>query len=118
METMRQWLNWWKIFTRSKQKIEITVETKESWEINWFRRSKTSLCPVCKMETVFVPAELGVRIMETDKTEIEKLISDGKAHFNESSGTEKLICLSSLKNEVEGRTTSMKFLQNEDSENL
>jgi hypothetical protein len=118
MNTIVNWLNRRGFFSRGTEKIEITVETKESWEINWFRRSKTSQCPHCKAETVFVPADLGLQIIKADGNEIEKLISDGKIHFTDTNDKEKMICLTSLKNEYETRKNTLKIIKNSDSENL
>lgn len=118
MNTITDWLNRRGFFSRRREKIEITVETKESWEINWFRRSKTSECPNCQAETIFIPAVMGIQIIKTDENEFEKLISDGKIHFTGSTDKEKMICLTSLKNEYDARKNPLKIIKNADSENI
>lgn len=118
MNTIANWLNRRGFFSRRREKIEITVETKESWEINWFRRSKTSQCPHCRAETIFIPAEIGNQIIKADEDEFEKLLSDGKIHFTNSTDQEKMICLTSLKNEYETQKNIVKLVKNADSENF
>ena len=98
---MAQWFDWRRLFSPRRKKIEITVETNESWEIRWLRKSRTELCRTCKTETVFVPSELGAQIAQTEIEVIENLLSSGKVHFYESPEREKLICLSSLNGEFE-----------------
>lgn len=110
MNIMAQWLNRLGIFPRRKEKIEITVETKESWEINLFRQSRTDFCPRCKSDTVFIPPDLGVRIVGDGIEKIEDLMKSGAVHFTNT--PEKLVCLSSLKNEFESPAEKTKIVKN------
>lgn len=113
MNTMAQWFDWRRLFSPRKEKIEVTVETNESWEIHLFRKSTTEFCRTCRTKTIFVPSELGARIIQTDNAVIENLLSSGKVHFYESPEKEKLICLSSLNGEFE-KQGAKKFRENDE----
>lgn len=116
MFTMAQWLNWRWLFSRRRERIEISVETKESWEVHWFKKSRAELCPLCEAETIFIPFDLGAQIIQTEVEEIENLVRNGKVHFRQTAEMEKLICLSSLKKSMEKNSTQ-NFLK-EKGENL
>lgn len=109
---MAQWLNWRWLFWRRREKIEITVETTESWEIHWLRRSKTENCPFCQAEAIFVPRDLGAQIIRADLDAIEKMVTSGKVHVTLSDDKESLICLASLKKSVEKKSVR-KILKDE-----
>lgn len=109
---MTQWKNLRDFFSRQKEKVEITVETKESWEVHWFKKSRAELCRVCKAETIFVPTNLAAQIVRAEKVPIENLLTDEEIHFRQSSNEEKLVCLASLKRALEKHSTQIFFKEN------
>lgn len=96
-----QWFCEHEWFKRDRERIEITVETKESWEIHWLRQSRAQMCRICQTETIFIPVDLGTQIVQTENRFVENLIADGKIHFRQSADNDRLICLASLKKEIE-----------------
>jgi hypothetical protein len=110
MYKMTQWFFRHGLFWRRREKIEITVETKESWEISWLRQSKTEFCSICQTETIFLPPELGAQIANVESSAIESLIVRGKIHIKQTPPEEKLVCLASLKRELE-KENKTKFLK-------
>ena len=107
---MAQWKILRGLFSRPKEKIEITIETNESWEISWFRKSRTESCPVCRTETISVPEELGAEIIGKDLSEIRELMRNEEIHYFNPDGNETLICLASLKKAFE-RSRSQRILR-------
>lgn len=103
MFTMAQWLSWRWLFSRRKERIEISVETKESWEVHWFKKSRAELCPLCEAETIFIPLDLGAQIIQASVEEIENLVKNGNVHFRQTAEMERLVCLSSLKKEMKNK---------------
>lgn len=101
MQKMTQWFFGLVPFRRRKEKIEITVETNETWGVQWFRQSKSEICPVCGSVTIFISPDLGAQLVQADISLIRGLIDSGQVHFNESDKNEQLICLSSLKRSME-----------------
>ena len=106
---MAQWFNWRGLFSRRRKRIEISVETRESWQVCRFKESITELCPLCRAETIFIPLDSGVRIFQSDVYIIENLIKTGKVHFRQSADMEKLICLFSLQ-ESTAENSTKKYL--------
>lgn len=113
---MAQWFNWRGLFSRRRERIEISVETRESWEVHWFKKSRAEHCPLCEAETIFIPFDLGAQIIQVDMEAIENLVKSGKVHFRQTPEMEKLICLSSLKKSMEKGSTQK--LLKEKGENL
>lgn len=109
---MTQWLDWRRMFARRKEKVEITVETRESWEVRWFRQSRAEQCPTCRAETIFIPPEIAAEIIQADAETIKNLMESGRVHFGDTAENERLICLSSLK-KTAAQNTTQKFLKDE-----
>lgn len=101
MGRITQWLSGLSPFKGPKARIEITVETNETWDVQWFRQSKSELCPVCGAETIFIPFDLGTQVVRAETRFIEELIEHSQVHFSRAGPEKQLICLSSLKRSVE-----------------
>lgn len=106
------WLDWRRMFARQKEKIEITVETSESWEVQWFRQSKTECCPTCGAETFYIPPEIAAQVIRKDDEAIKNFLKSGQIHYGERAENETLICLSSLK-KAAAQNTTRKILEDE-----
>jgi hypothetical protein len=101
MQKMTQWFSDLGFFRHRKARIEITVETNETWGVEWFRQSRGELCPTCGAETIFIPSNLGAQVVRVEEELIDGLIENGRVHFSEGGEDERLICLSSLKRSTE-----------------
>jgi hypothetical protein len=86
-----------KLFRKQKERIEITIETNESWEVHSLQKTVTNHCQECGKETVFVPTDLGMQIAQANEEEITNLLTAGKLHLTDSAEEKKLVCLQSLK---------------------
>jgi hypothetical protein len=91
-------------FAASKKSIEITVETNETWNFHWFRQTRSELCPICGAETIFIPVDLGEKVVRADIRFIDELIEGGQVHFD-TAAKEDLLCLSSLRRSMEKYST-------------
>lgn len=109
---MTQWLDWRRMFARRREKIEITIETSESWEIRRFRQSQAERCPVCRAETIFIPPDLAAQIAQTSENAIEDILKNAAVHFIENAEKQPLICLSSLKKTLT-KDAAQKYLKDE-----
>lgn len=91
------------MFPARRERIEITIETDESWEMRLFSGVKIRcFCSLCDRVTDFVPAELGRRIIRSDEETFADLVADGSIHSADGgTGAEQMLCLASLKNETE-----------------
>lgn len=107
---MTQWFLELGLFRRRKERIEIAVETNETWKVEWFRESRSELCPVCGAETIFIPAEIGAQVVRADSAVIEDLLDTGQVHSSDGADGESRICLSSLKRSME-KESLKKFLK-------
>jgi hypothetical protein len=105
MSKLTQWFFGREPESRRKEKVEITVETKETWDVRWFRQSRAEMCLICRTETIFVPLDLAAQIIRTEIERIENLVSNGEIHFREDFENEKLICFASLKRAMENSST-------------
>ena len=85
-----------KVFPKQTERIEITVETNESWELQIIKRTQTFRCPHCEAEAIFIPADLGMKIIETDDEKIKNLIADGTLHLSNLQSEKGLVCLQSV----------------------
>lgn len=94
---MTQWKNFRKFLSREKEKIEITIETKESWEINWLRKSRVEFCGICRAETIFISAQVLRQIVKDENFLFEMLLEEKNLHFQNDQNRENLICLTSVK---------------------
>jgi hypothetical protein len=112
MQRMTQWFFGLRIFARQKKKVEITVETSETWGIKWFRQSKSEICTQCGAETIFVSPDLGVQIVGPEPAVIYGLIDSGRVHSNGKQGHERLICLSSLRQSLEAGSPQERSKEN------
>ena len=87
-----------RFFSKQTERIEITVETNEFWEMQIVKRTRTFRCPKCEAETVFIPADLGMKIIETDDGKTTNPIAEGTLHTSNLQGEKVLVCLQSLQN--------------------
>lgn len=100
MQRMTQWF--FRLGTLARKKrVEITVETNETWGIKWFRQSKSELCSRCCAETFFISPDLGAHVVCLEPAVVNGLIDSGLVHSNGKQGHERLICLSSLEQAME-----------------
>jgi hypothetical protein len=104
-QKMTQWLFGRRLFSRRPEKIQITVETCETWDVQWFRQSRIELCPICGAETVFIPPPQAAQIVQFDAAELERFLANGNVHFKQTPENERLICLDSLKRTLEHNST-------------
>lgn len=100
MFTMAQWCNWRRLFSRRREKIEISVETKESWEIRWTNRSNKQLCPFCQIETLFLPVDEIALMLRVELRFVEKLLNQENVHFLITKENEYLICVDSVRQQI------------------
>lgn len=117
MHKMAQWFFGLRPFRRREGRIEITVETNETWGIQWFRQRESEHCPKCGAETVFVPADTGTEVPKADIEFLRRLIDNGRVHIKEVSDKDRLIRLNSLervtnedKNTKDPKMTKVKIL--------
>lgn len=96
-----------KLFPDQKQRIEITIETKESWEMQRRQKRRVRYCPECGSEGVFIPADLCGKIGEIDSESLTGFMANGRLHLLAIPKEKSLVCLNSLKNEL--KQTGMKF---------
>ncbi len=92
-----QEFNWRGWFSRRKEKIEVSVETQESWKINWLKKSRIAYCPACKTDTFFISMESAAQTINNEKRFVENLSADKKVHFRQRENEKTLVCLASLK---------------------
>lgn len=97
-----------RLFLRDKEKIKITIETNESWEVQLLQKTIIKHCEKCGTETFFVPGKLAKEIVHSDDMTIKELLENGNLHLNISPENKSLICLRSLK--IELKDKKIKFL--------
>ena len=97
---MAQWFNWRALFSRRREKIEISVETKESWEFRRTKRSNKQLCPFCQIETLFLPVDEIALMLRVEIHFIEKLLDEENIHLVTTPENEYLLCVDSVKQQI------------------
>lgn len=88
-------------FSNSKKKVEISIETKKTIQIRLARKGIQQYCPICRNKTLYISVEETKSLIQTDTKGFEILIATGNLHLGESSDINLLICLNSLKLEIE-----------------
>ncbi len=97
-----------RLFPKAKEKIEITIELSESWEVHHLEKTKIRYCSKCGTETFFVPGNLAQEIVHADDETIAQLLANKNLHLSGSPENKSLICLKSLKTELTNK--KIKFL--------
>ena len=87
-----------RLFPKHKERIEIKIETKESWEAHKLQKTKIKYCSQCKAETFFVSSDLAQEIVRVNEEKIADLITDGTIHLSDSPERKSLLCLQSVRN--------------------
>jgi hypothetical protein len=59
MQKMSQWIRAHRPFQRRSERIEITIETSETWDLEWRSQSRNEVCPKCGCESTLLPLNAG-----------------------------------------------------------
>lgn len=89
------------LFPFSKKKIEIKVETRKTLQIRRLKKSVLQYCPVCRNKSLFVSGKEALILIGGNTEAMGILLETGKVHFTDSPENESLICINSLKLEIE-----------------
>ena len=101
---------WRRFFFKQNEKIEITIQQNESWELHTLQKTRTKFCKKCGVETIFIPFDLGLQIVNADESAKADLIANENLHLSNSVEASNLVCLQSLQSEYKREKTVKKIL--------
>lgn len=96
MRKMSQWFWPLRRFHKRRERIEITIETSETWDYQWLRENRSEDCPKYGCESVFVPPDVGAEVIRVDTTLLNGWAETGRVHFSEYPTDDRPFCLKSL----------------------
>lgn len=86
--------------------MKVTVERRKTVQVIWLTRDSRRFCQECLSESLFLSPEDAVTMTGTDRRLIDSLLASGHLHCCGSDQRASLICLESLKTEIEREVTT------------